>query len=70
MTPQSRTVVIVGSIVSALLLAALIVGAILLYSINKQADEADYRACMETRGIGLDSSVPEMVDAAEWCSSR
>ena len=71
MTSQTRTVVVVGSIVGALLLAVLIAVIVLIATLNGQADDAAYRACMANMGVGGPggtSDIQQMADAAEYCS--
>lgn len=71
MSDTRKTVIVVGSIVSALLVATIIVVGVLIYTVNKQAESDAYRACMATMGVGPGgdvTDVDEMVEAAEWCS--
>lgn len=68
MTKQTKILVLVGSVVSALLVVAIVVGAILIGTLNAQQSEAEYRACMADRGVSEMNSVEDIADAAEACS--
>lgn len=68
---RNRTVLLVGGVLAALLVAVLVVGVIILNEISQQAEADAYRACMATMGVGPSGTVTdidEMVEAAEFCS--
>lgn len=76
---SNKVVIIVGSVVAAALVAVAIVVVILISTINAQAEEARYKACMSAAGYAgdapgmatddeLDAYIDGIVDTAEFCS--
>lgn len=74
-----RVVIISSAVVGALLVAVLVVGIVLLNTVNAQADKERYQDCMASYGFEagsppdagddeVDSLIDQMVDAAEFCS--
>ncbi|MFE7067478.1 hypothetical protein [Microbacterium sp. NPDC057658] len=80
MTKQTRIIVIVGSAVAALLIAAIIVGVVILNTLRAQAENEAYQECMARHGYAADAPAPAVADedqeeylqdivaAAEACS--
>lgn len=75
-----RLVLVVGSIVSVLLVVVIVVGIVILNTMNAQAREREYRDCMARYGFAADEHVPGTTDtdtyiesiteAAEACSTK
>lgn len=56
----NRTIVIVGGAVAVLLAAVLVVGILILSSMNAPTDEERVAACMESHGYPLDKPAEDV----------
>lgn len=52
---------------SALLVAVLVVGVMILNTMQQQADEADYRSCMTAQGVYQSTNEDDMIGMAKYC---
>lgn len=80
MMNTKRLVVIASSVVGALLVVAIVVGVVLLNTMNAQAEDARYRDCMASQGFGpgspadvttddqVEAYFEDAIDAANFCS--
>jgi hypothetical protein len=77
----NRVVLWVGGIVAALLVAVIVVVAVLINTIQSEAENQRYRDCMASQGHAadqpvsgvtteedLDAYIGDLVDAGEFCS--
>lgn len=62
---MKRLVIIFGSVIAALLIAVVVVGVVLLNTIQAEADEAAYQACMARQGFPHDAPPPVITDDDE-----
>ena len=59
--------IILAAIVSFAVITAAVIVVIALNALNASTQEADYRACLEAKGIYETSSTSDMADMAESC---
>lgn len=64
---SKRLAIILAAIVSFSVITAAVVVVIALNVVNGNVQEADYRACMEAKGVYETSNTEDMADMAESC---
>ena len=57
---NTRVVIVASSIIGALLVAVLIVGIVLVNTINAEAEREQYQDCMARYGFAADERVPDV----------
>lgn len=62
-----RVIVWCSVILGALLVALIVTVIVLIGTINKQADDEAYRACVDRLTVDA-TNIDQLVDAAEFCS--
>lgn len=56
----NRTIIIVGATIAVLLAALIVVGILILNSVNAPSDDERVAACMEAHGYPLDKTADEI----------
>ena len=61
----NKVVLWVGGVVAVLLVAAIVVGVVLVNTIRAEADEQQYRDCMARHGFAFDEAPPAVTTDGE-----